>query len=69
MASGLKNISLGVYETWSLVLLAAAIPLLVESVFRIVRLMNNGEITGSYLAFLIKPVYYVAIKDNPAPPE
>jgi hypothetical protein len=65
MGSGLKNVSLGVYETWSLVLLAAAVLLLVESVVRFVRLMSNGETTGSFLAFLVKPVYYMAIKDNP----
>jgi hypothetical protein len=27
--------------------------------------MSNGETTGSFLAFLVKPVYYMAIKDNP----
>jgi hypothetical protein len=63
--SGLKNISLGVYEIFSLLLLAAAFLLIVESVGRLVRLMSNGETTGSLLAFLIKPVYYMAIKDNP----
>jgi hypothetical protein len=68
MGSGVKNISLGVFEVWSLVLLAAAVLLLVESVGRLVRLMTNGETTGSLLAFLVKPVYYMAIKDNPVPP-
>jgi hypothetical protein len=68
MGSGLKNISLGVYEFWSLVLLAAGVSLLVESVLRFVRLMSNGETTGSFLAFLVKPVYYMAIRDNPVPP-
>ena len=68
MGSGLKNISRGVFEIWSLVLLAAAVSLLVESVLRLVRLMNNGETTGSFLAFLVKPVYYMAIKDNPPLP-
>ena len=68
MGSGLKNISLGVYEVWSLVLLAGGISLLVESVLRLVRLLDKGEITGSFLAFLVKPVYYMAIKDNPLPP-
>jgi hypothetical protein len=68
MGSGLKNISLGVYEFWSLVLLAAAVSLLVESVLRLVRLMDKREITGSFLAFLVKPVYFMAIKDNPLPP-
>jgi len=68
MGSGLKNISLGVYEIWSLVLLAAGVSLLVESVLRLVRLMDKGETTGSFLAFLLKPVYYMAIRDNPLPP-
>ena len=44
MGSGLKNVFLGVYEIWSLVLLAAAISLLVESVLRSVRLLSKGEI-------------------------
>jgi len=65
LGSGLKNISQGVYESWSLVLLALAVPLLVESVLRLVKLMTNSETTGSFLAFLVKPVYYMAIKDNP----
>jgi hypothetical protein len=59
---------MGSKEIWSLVLLAAAVSLLVESVLRLVRLMNNGETTGSFLAFLVKPVYYMAIKDNPPLP-
>ncbi len=65
MGSGLKNISRDVYEIWSLVLLAAAFALLVESVLRLVRLIDSGEATGSFLAFLVKPVYFMAIKDNP----
>jgi len=65
MGSGLKDISRGVYEFWSLVLLAAAVSLVVESVLRLVRLMRNGEITGSLLAFLVKPIYYMTIRDNP----
>jgi len=68
MGSGLKNTSLGIFEVWSLVLLAAGVALIVESVLRLVRLMDKGEITGSFLAFLAKPVYYMAIKDNPVPP-
>jgi hypothetical protein len=65
---GVKNISLGIFEIWSLLLFAASVLLIVESVLRIVRLMDKGEITGSLLAFLVKPVYYMAIKDNPIPP-
>jgi hypothetical protein len=68
MGPGVKNISLGVYEIWSLILLAASVTLLVESALRLVRLLLNGETTGSLLAFLVKPVYYMAIKDNPIPP-
>jgi hypothetical protein len=65
---GLKNISLGVFEIGSLVLLAAALALFSESVLRLLRLLMNGETTGSFLGFLVKPVYYMAIKDNPVPP-
>jgi hypothetical protein len=68
MGSGLKNISRGVFEIWSFVLLAAALPLSLESVLRLLRLLMNGEITGSLLGFLVKPVYYLTIKDDPDPP-
>jgi hypothetical protein len=61
---GLKNLSLGIYEIGSILLSAAAVSLFLECVVRLIRLMN-GEITGSFLAFLVKPVYYMAIKDNP----
>jgi hypothetical protein len=65
---GLKNISRGVIEIGSLVLFAAALPLFLESVLRFLRLTKNGQITGSLLAFLVKPIYRAAIKDNPVPP-
>jgi hypothetical protein len=29
--------------------------------------MKDGQITGSFLAFLVKPVYYRAIRDRPVP--
>jgi hypothetical protein len=64
---GLKNTARGVFEIGSLILLAAAVSLFLEGVVRLIRLMN-GEITGSILAFLFKPIYYMAIKDNPLPP-
>jgi hypothetical protein len=68
MGSGLRNVSRGVLEIWSLVLLAAALPLFMESIVRLLRLMMDGQITGSFLAFLVKPVYYLAFKDRPVPP-
>jgi len=64
---GLKNASQGIYAVGSLALLAAGGSLFLESVTRLIRLMN-GETTGSFLGFLVKPVYYMAIKDNPVPP-
>jgi hypothetical protein len=60
---GLTGISRGVFEIWSLILLAAGFALFLESVVRLYRLLTNGEISGSFLAFLVKPVYYMAIKD------
>jgi hypothetical protein len=67
MGSGLKDITRGVFEIWSLVLLAAALFLLLESVLRLFRLLKNRQTTGSLLAFLVKPVYYLAIKDHSVP--
>jgi len=68
MGPGLEKISRGVFGIWSLVLFAAGLPLFLESLLRLLRLMKNGEITGSFLAFLVKPVYYLTIKDDPDPP-
>jgi hypothetical protein len=68
MGSGLRNVFRGVFEIWSLILLAVALPLFMESILRLLRLMKDGQISGSFLAFLVKPVYYRAIKDRPVPP-
>jgi hypothetical protein len=65
---GLRDVSLGVFKIGSLVLLAAAIVLLLESIVRLIRLMTDGQATGSFLGFLLKPVYGLAIKDKPIPP-
>jgi hypothetical protein len=65
---GMNSISRGVFGIWNLTLLAVGLALFMESVLRLVRLLTNGEITGSVLAFLVKPVYYMAMKDNPARP-
>jgi hypothetical protein len=58
---------LRIYKTWDLVLLAAGAALFLECVVRLIRLLN-GETSGSFLGFLVKPVYYMAIKDDPTPP-
>jgi hypothetical protein len=67
MSPGLKNTALRIYKTWDLVLLAAGAALFLECVVRLIRLLN-GETSGSFLGFLVKPVYYMAIKDDPTPP-
>jgi hypothetical protein len=64
---GLKNASLGVFEIWSLLKLAAALYLIWESGLRLLRLMKDGRTSGSFLAFLVRPIYDWAIKDKPAP--
>ncbi len=66
---GLRNASLGVFEIWSLFKLAVAIFLFWESGLRLLRLMRDGHASGSFLAFLVKPVYRLAIKDRPVPPK
>jgi hypothetical protein len=68
MGPGLRNVSLGVFEIWSLVLFAAALLLFMEGILRLLRLVRDGQTTGSFLAFLVKPVYHLAIKDRPVPP-
>jgi len=65
---GLRNVSLGVFEIRSLLLLAASLALVIESVLRLLRLAMEGRISGSFLAFLVKPVYRLAIRDRPALP-
>jgi hypothetical protein len=68
MGPGLRNVSRGVFEFWSLALLAAALAFLVDSIVRLLRLIWDGQATGSFLAFIVEPVYDLAFKDRPAPP-
>ncbi len=63
---GLRNVSRGVFEIWSLILLAVALALSAESSVRLLRLIWDGKATGSFFAFLVKPVYRQFFKDNPA---
>ncbi len=65
---GLESVSRGIFETGSLALLAVALALFIESVLRLLRLMWGGQATGSFLAFLVKPIYRLAIKSRPASP-
>jgi len=62
---GLRNVSLGIFEIGSFILLAAAVAFFGEGILRLLRLMWDGTMTGSFLAFLVKPVYRRAIKDSP----
>ena len=54
---GLRAMSRGVFETWPLVKLALAVVLFSESAMRIIRLVKDGETSGSVLGFLVRPVY------------
>jgi hypothetical protein len=63
---GLRSLSRGVFEIWSLVMLALAIALLTESILRLLRLLKDGRNTGSFLGFLVKPLYCLTIKDKPS---
>ena len=58
--------ALGVFELWPLLKAAAALLLFWESILRLLRLMKDGQASGSILAFLIKPFYRLAFKDRPA---
>ncbi len=65
LGPGLRSLSRGVFEIWSLVMLAAAIALVIESGLRLMRLLKDGRNTGSFLGFLVKPIYYLTVKDRP----
>jgi hypothetical protein len=62
---GLRDVSSGVFEIRSLALLGVALALFIESILRLLRLIGNGQISGSFLAFIIKPVFKLLIKDKP----
>ncbi len=62
---GLVNVSLGVFELWPLLKLAAALLLFFEGILRLLRLMKDRQASGSILAFLVKPFYALAFKDQP----
>ncbi len=61
---GLRNLSRGEFEIWSLVMLALAITLLTESILRLLSLLKDGRNTGSFLGFLVKPLFHLTIKDR-----
>ena len=63
---GLKNMSLGVFELWPLLKMAFAILLFMESILRLLRLLKDGQASGSVLGVLVRPVYGLAFKDRPA---
>ena len=63
---GLRNVYRGVFEIGSLVMFAAALLLFTAGVLRLLRLVGERQITGSLLAFLVKPVYNWAIKEKAA---
>ena len=65
---GLRRVSLGIFEIGSLLLLAAAVAFFAEGILRLLRLLWDGQPSGSFLAFLVKPVYRRAIRDRPVKP-
>jgi hypothetical protein len=65
---GLRNVSLGIIEVWSLIKLAFALVLLAEGLLRLLLLVKDRRASGSLLAFLVKPFYNLAFKDKPVPP-
>jgi hypothetical protein len=49
---------------WNLLWFGVGLFLFLESVLRLLRHFKNGESTGSVLAVLVKPIYYMAIKPD-----
>jgi hypothetical protein len=48
---------------WNLLRGIFAVCLLHETLLRLAKYSRDREVTGSFLAFLVKPVYYMAFKD------
>lgn len=65
---GLRDVSAGLFRIPGLIAIACSFALLIESALRLLRLIKNGEVTGSVLGFLVKPIYLRAIRERPIPP-
>lgn len=64
------RIGLGYFGWWIGLRLIFAATLLGESVFRLLRHLSRGEISGSFLGVFVKPIYYMAVRgglDETAP--
>ena len=44
--------------------MAASLTLFIESLGRLIKLMRDGQKTGSFLAFLVKPIYNLVVRDR-----
>lgn len=62
---GLRAVALGSFGVWSLAKLVAAAGLFTESALRLLRLLKDGQTSGSILGVLVRPLYDHAIKDLP----
>lgn len=65
---GLRAIALGTLGAWSLAKLGIAAVLFTESALRILRLLKDGQASGSVLGLFVRPIYDLAIKDGRIPP-
>jgi hypothetical protein len=63
------RISSGIFSGWIALRLAFAVVLLAESVLRLLRHLQSGEVSGSFLGVFIKPVYYMAVRGGPGESE
>jgi len=59
VVSGLIRFSAGVFGWWNAVPFVFAVILLGESVSRLLRYVQQGEATGSFMGALVKPVFYL----------
>jgi hypothetical protein len=64
---GLKSLSRGALDPASLFALALAVALFAESVLRFLRLVWDGRTTGSFLGFLVMPLFRRVAEDRPSP--
>jgi len=56
-------VATGTWTGWNLLRGAFGVVLLHETLLRLTKYSRNREITGSFLALVVKPFYYMAFKD------
>ena len=66
VATDMFRIAAGIFGPWNILRFAFAVVLFGESIVRLLRWLQNSEVSGSFLGVLVKPVYYLAVEAGPS---